>query len=90
MKLFNLGNGIEFGQRLFGFSVLAVIFIGILVLHVLGLLGEGLAIAGWTGLCGVACALEIVRGIQRAAQEKANSTVEIETRDAIGFKEDDA
>lgn len=91
MKLFDFGEGIEFGQRLFGFSILAVVFVGILVLHVLGLIGEALAIAGWTGLCGAAVTLQIARGIQKAAKERANATVEIETKDAIGFKvEDDA
>ncbi len=83
--LFDFGDGIEFGQRLFGFSILAVVFVGILVLHILGLIGEALAIAGWTGLCGVAITLQIARGIQMAACEKANGRIEIEAKDAIGF-----
>jgi hypothetical protein len=92
MKLFDLGDGIEFGQRLFMFCILAALFVIILVLHVLGLIGEGLAIAGWTGLCGAAGAGVVVRGIQKAAREKANGSVEIgTTTQAIGLRlEDDA
>lgn len=91
MKLFDFGKGIEFGQRLFMFCVLAGLFVIILVLHILGLLGEGLAIVGWTGLCGAAGAGVVMRGVQAAAREKANARVEIGTMDAIGFKmEDDA
>ncbi|HUT98425.1 MAG TPA: hypothetical protein VM054_05035 [bacterium] len=92
MKLFDFGKGIEFGQRLFIFCVLAGLFVVILALYVFRLIDEGLAIAGWTGLCGVGGGGVIVRGIQDAAREKANSTVEIgEAKDAIGFKlEDDA
>jgi len=90
--LFDFGGGIEFGQRLFIFCVLAGLFVVVLVLHILGLLDEGLAIAGWTGLCGVGGGGVIVRGIQGAAREKANTIVEIGgSKDAIGFKlEDDA
>ena len=89
MKLFNFGKGIEFGQRLFMFCVLAGLFVIILLLHILGLIGEGLAIAGWTGLCGAAGAGVVMRGVQAAAREKANARVEIGTVDAIGFKVED-
>ncbi|MCX7021998.1 MAG: hypothetical protein NTW26_06970 [bacterium] len=92
MKLFDFGDGIEFGQRLFMFCVLAGLFVVILVLHIFGLVDISLAIAGWTGLCGVAAGGVIVRGVQAAAREKATATIDIGTvKDAIGFKvEDDA
>lgn len=91
-KLFDFGGGIEFGQRLFMFCVLSGLFVIILILYIFGLVDISLAIAGWTGLCGVAAGGVIVRGVQAAAREKANSTVEIgEGKDAIGLKlEDDA
>jgi hypothetical protein len=92
MKLFDLSGGIEFGQRLFMFSILAALAVAALVLHACGVIGEAAFIvavgtAGTVGTGGV-----IVRGVQAAARERANATVEIGTgKDAIGFKlEDDA
>ncbi len=92
MKLFDFGGGIEFGQRLFMFSILAALAVAALVLHACGVIGEAAFIvavgtAGTVGTGGV-----IVRGVQAAARERANATVEIGTaKDAIGFKlEDDA
>ena len=86
-RFFDLGEGIEFGQRLAGFSVLVVFFFAILVLHACGVVAEGLAIAGWTGLCGVAGALQVGRSIQKAAREKANGKVEFTSADGreMGF-----
>jgi K+ transporter len=89
-KLFNLGEGIEFGQRLFMFSCLAVLGLASLVLYACGLISEAayivtISTAGTVGTGGV-----IVRGVQAATREKANATVEIGTgKDAIGFRMED-
>jgi hypothetical protein len=91
-KLFDLGGGIEFGQRLFMFSALVLLGTAALVLYACGIISETayivtISTAGTVGTGGV-----IVRGVQAAAREKANATVEIgASKDAIGFKlEDDA
>ncbi len=90
--LFDFGGGIEFGQRLFGFCVIAALAVASLVLHACGVIDVE-AFKWAIGTAGtVAAALAVGRSIQKAAREKANATVEIgEAKDAIGFKlEDDA
>ena len=67
------------------FSILAIIFLGILILHIFELIGEGLAIAGWTGLCGAAGVGVAMRGVQAAAREKAR----INSDEPIGIREED-
>ncbi len=83
--IFNFGKGIEFGQRLFMFCVLAGLFVALLVLYVFSLIGEGLVIVGWTGLCGMAGAGVIMRGVQAAAREKAQIGID----KPIGIREVD-
>jgi len=73
MKLFDFGPGIEFGQRLFGFVVIALLAAAALVLYACGVIGEGAFNAAMVTAGTVAAALAVGRSIQKAAREKAHN-----------------
>jgi len=82
-KLFNLNGGIEFGQRLFGFVVIAALAAAALVLHACGVIGESAFNAAIITAGTVAAALSVGRSIQKAAREKAGGEIDDATGNAI-------
>ena len=83
VKLFDLNGGIEFGQRLFGFVVIAALAAAALVLHACGVIGEGAFNAAIVTAGTVAVALNIGRSIQKAAREKASYEIPDEVGNII-------
>jgi len=82
-KLFNLNGGIEFGQRLFGFLLIALLAAAALALHACGIIGEGAFNAAIVTAGTVAAALAVGRSIQKTAREKAGGEIDDATGNAI-------